>query len=158
MNDRGITFHLYIYASFNSFFILIRLVCKYYALFHLSRHACTISIFFFFSFFFGESFLFLFNCIFLCFSGIVFFQVPVISLSLCKIVYITFTFYSVGFIFMILNTYDSLVLKFECKKLLTKLRNFNLLQKRNIIINNIFKFSLRIRSIIILQIYCKNNI
>lgn len=46
---------------------------------------------------------------------------------------------------MILNTYDSLVLKFECKKLLTKLRNFNLLQKRNIIINNIFKFSLRIR-------------
>lgn len=37
---------------------------------------------------------------------------------------------------MILNTYDSSVLKFECKKLLTKLRNFNLLQKRKIFFKN----------------------
>lgn len=95
-----------VYLCINSFFILIRLVCKYYTLFHLPRHACTISapiFFFFFSFFFGESFiplwlyfrLFFWYSILLFFSGSCYF-------SLCKIVYITFIFYSISFIFMII--------------------------------------------------------
>lgn len=41
---KGITFHLYVYASCSTrSLFFIRLVCKYYGLFHLSRHACTIS-------------------------------------------------------------------------------------------------------------------
>lgn len=124
---KGITFHLYVYASCSTHSLFfIRLVCKYYGLFHLSRHACTISNYNFlllFLPFWGivYSSLIVFSFVF---SGIIFFQVPVISL--CKIVYITF--YTVSFVFMVLNIYDSLVCKFERKELLTKLRNF--LQKR----------------------------
>lgn len=124
---KGITFHLYVYASCSTrSLFFIRLVCKYYGLFHLSRHACTISNYNFlllFLLFWGivYSSLIVFSFVF---SGIIFFQVPVISL--CKIVYITF--YTVSFVFMVLNIYDSLVCKFERKELLTKLRNF--LQKR----------------------------